>query len=148
MLFRLMLRTGIRVGSALALDVGDVDLDKSELHLRRTKGDRPDVVFLGSEIQKHLRRYLGHREAGPLFPGRAGARITGRHIHRRFRHWLERAGITSRASPHSLRHSFAQRVYARSGDILVVKQALCHRSLASSLIYTRVDEKRLRKVLA
>jgi site-specific recombinase XerD len=47
-----------------------------------------------------------------------------------------------------LRHSFAQRVYARSGDILVVKQALCHRSLASSLIYTRVDEKRLRKVLA
>ena len=148
MLFGLMLRTGIRVGSAVALDVDDVDLDKSEIQLRRTKGDRPDVVFLGAEVQRHLRRYLAHCEAGPLFPGRAGVRITGRHVHRRFRQWLRKAGITRPASPHSLRHSFAASLYKRSGDILLVKEALRHRSIASTLIYAHASDERLRKALA
>jgi len=40
-LFSLMLGSGIRVGSAVALDVGDVDLERGELWLRTTKGDRP-----------------------------------------------------------------------------------------------------------
>ena len=45
-LFALMLGSGIRLGSALALEVGDVDLERGELQLRRTKGDVPTSVPL------------------------------------------------------------------------------------------------------
>ena len=39
------------------------------------------------------------------------------------------------------------RLYARCQDVLVVKEALCHRSIASTLVYARVDEGRLRRAL-
>src|SRR6185436_19595488 len=45
-LFATMLGTGIRVGSAVALDVTDVDLERGELALRTAKGGRLAVVVL------------------------------------------------------------------------------------------------------
>ena len=41
-----LLTAGIRVGSAVALDVEDVDLERCELRLRSAKGDQPEVVFM------------------------------------------------------------------------------------------------------
>ncbi len=146
-LFHLMLASGIRLTSALEVDREDVDLDKSEIRLRHTKGDRPDVVFLGKAIAEHLQRYLAKRESGPLFTGRDGERITSRHAQRRLGQWLKAAGITRKASPHSLRHTFATRLYAKTSDILLVKEALRHRSIASTLVYARADEGRLRQAL-
>jgi site-specific recombinase XerD len=72
--------------------------------------------------------------------------MTRRHAERRFRVWVEKAGIR-RASPHSLRHTFATKLYKRTGDVLLVREALCHRSISSTLIYARVDAERLRRVL-
>ncbi len=146
-LFHLMLASGIRLTSALEVDREDVDLDKSEIRLRHTKGDRPDVVFLGKAIVEHLGRYLAGRGASALFTGRDGERVTSRHVQRRLGQWLKAAGITRKASPHSLRHTFATKLYAKTSDILLVKEALRHRSIASTLIYARASEERLRQVI-
>ena len=54
-LFVLMLGSGIRLGSALALEVGDVDLERGELQLRRTKGDCPMSVPLGRSCAGSIR---------------------------------------------------------------------------------------------
>jgi integrase/recombinase XerC len=145
-MFALMLRTGIRVGSVVGLDVGDVDLAAAEVTLR-CKGDRIERVFLGKEIADHLRRWIGDRRDGPLFPTRDGRRLTSRQVARRLAGWLEAAGITRRASPHTLRHSFATALYRKTGDILLVREALRHRSIASTLVYARVDGERLRRAL-
>ena len=67
-LFRLLLAMGLRIGSALALDAEDVDLDRGELNVRQAKWDRPDVFPLGRGIRGHLRRYLAGRRSGPLIP--------------------------------------------------------------------------------
>lgn len=142
-LLRLMIATGIRVGSAIGLDVEDVDLDAGHLHLRRTKGGGADRVIVPDPMIPVLRGYIAGRTAGPLFPGRRG-RTTSRHVGRRFAIWLDRAGITRSASPHSLRHSFATRLLARTGDLRLVQQALGHRSIASTTVYARCDEGRLR----
>src|SRR5436190_13704465 len=123
-LFHLMLATGIRVGSAVALDVGDVDLERGELRLGTMKGDRPATAFLGGEIRDHLRRYIGDRTTGPLFPGRGSERITTRHVQRRMGEWLTTAGISTAASPHWLRHGFAMRLDRDTGDIALVQAAL------------------------
>ena len=142
-MFLLMIGTGIRVGSAVALDVDDVDLDAGHLRLRRVKGGGADRVVIPDRLAPVLRELLGDRTTGPLFPGRRG-RLTTRHVARRFGSWLSRAEISRPASPHSLRHSFATRLLARTGDLRLVQTALTHRSIASTTIYACVEDARLR----
>ena len=147
MLFHLLIATGVRIGSSIAIDVADVDLDKSEIRVRTMKGDRPDVVFLGKAIAEHLRRYVAGKATGTLFTGRNGQRITTRHAQRRFGHWIKAAGITKKFSPHSCRHAFGMRIYSKTHDLLLTKEALRHRSIASTLVYAKADETRLRAAL-
>jgi integrase/recombinase XerD len=46
-----------------------------------------------------------------------------------------------------LRHSFATNLYRRTNDILLVKEALRHRSVTSTLVYASLDAARLRSAL-
>jgi site-specific recombinase XerD len=146
-MFHLMLATGIRLGSAIALDVQDVDLDNGELHLATAKGDRRERVYLGRAIRAHLRRFIGQRTAGPLFVAMHGGRLSPRHVQRRFKMWVQKAGIARASSTHCLRHSLAVNLYKRTGDLLLVKAALRHKSIASTLVYARLDEGRLRRAM-
>lgn len=142
-LFHLLLATGVRIGSALALEVGDVDLEAGELRLRRVKGGRGERVFLTPELQSHLREFLRDRPEGPLFVGRRGARLSARHVRRRLALWLERSGSVV-VSPHALRHSFAMGLYRRTRDLLLVRRALGHRSIESTLRYAHAQDDDLR----
>lgn len=144
-LFHLLLSTGVRIGSALALDAEDVDLERGELLLRCTKGDRPGVVYLNEGIRKHLATYI--KDAGPLFLSRQNRRMCSRQAQVRLAQWLERAGVARRVSPHGLRHSFATALYARTGDVFLVKESLTHRSITSTLIYATRDVESLRRAL-
>jgi integrase len=62
-----MLATGVRLGSALALKVQDIDLARREITLRSTKGDRPESPPIGKAIRDHLTRYLAGHGHDPLF---------------------------------------------------------------------------------
>lgn len=147
MLIELMLATGIRLSSALAATVQDVDLDEGTLVLRQVKRARVQRVILGAQVRSRLTAYLEGRGSGPLFASKSGRPITSRHAQRRFRKLRETAGITSEVSPHSLRHCFGQRLYEKTADLLLVKEALGHASISSTLVYTKTGEGRLRAVL-
>ena len=58
---------------------------------------------------------------------------------------MAKAGL--RGSPHVLRHSFGMAVYQRTGDLLVTQQAMRHRSISSTVVYARCDDRRLREVM-
>ena len=147
-LFGLMLGSGIRLGSALGLDVADVDLHRSELRLRRSKNDAPGVLPLSRGVCELLRRFIAGRKSGPLFRGRGGRTLSPRHVQRRLAHWCNLAMIERRVRPHDLRHSFAMRLYRRTRDLLLVQQALRHRSITSTTVYAQCDDARLREVLS
>jgi site-specific recombinase XerC len=147
-LFVLMLGSGIRLGSALALNIDDVDLERGELQLRRTKGDVPTTLPLARTVCDHLRLYINGRTAGALFPGRNGAAMCARHVQRRLDLWRVRAGIRRHLKPHDLRHTFAIRLYHKTRDLLLVQQALRHRSITSTTVYAQSDDSRLREALA
>ncbi len=147
-LFHLMLGAGLRVWAAIGLDVADLDFELEQANVRRDKGGRPAAVFLPPAVVEHLQRYLGARTTGPLFRGRGGRRISVRHAQRRFTMWLGRVGIERAASPHSLRHSFATALYQRTGDLHLVRRALHHRSVASTVIYAEVDDRDVQRAVA
>jgi len=147
LLYHLLLSTGIRVGSALAIDWKDIDFARGELMLLKTKGDRPDVIPLPPSLLLHLKDARGPRITGPVFINYRGGRLSSRHVQRRLKFWLSSAGILSTASPHSLRHSFAMNVYNSSHDLLLVKEAMRHRSIASTTVYARAADTSVRRAI-
>jgi site-specific recombinase XerC len=147
LLFHLMLRTGIRLGSALALDVSDLDLERGEIVLRHAKGDREERVYLPKGIRGEVATFLKGISAGPVFRGRGEQRLGSRHAQRRLVQWAAKAGIERAFSPHALRHSFATGLYQRTGDILLVQRALRHRSITSTLVYAHVEEAKVREAI-
>lgn len=143
-LVELMLASGVRLSSALALDVDDLDLDEGVLRLRGAKGGRELQAYIPRPACEALRGHLDGRVSGPVFAGKTGTRITARHVQRRFRTWREAAELPTSVTPHSLRHGFAMRLYSKTGDILLVGKALGHASITSTLAYVRADEARVR----
>ena len=142
MLVELLLGAGVRIGSAIALDVEDIDFTHGEMSLRSTKGDRPGSVVLPARIAQTLRAFLGGRESGPVFMA-GDRRVSMRHAQRRLAGWFRAAGVAGR-SAHALRHTFATRVYGRTGDLQLTQAALGHASITSTVVYARLDKARLR----
>ena len=146
LLVALLLSTGIRIGSAIALNVEDIDFDNATLHLREMKGDRSARVYLGTAIRDHLVGYLAHKpRTGPLLRGPQGERLSKRTAQRRVTMWLERAEVD--ATVHSLRHTFATRLLSKTSDVFLVQKAMHHRSVASTCVYLSVSDDRLRSAM-
>jgi integrase/recombinase XerC len=139
LLVRLLLGTGLRLGEALALEVGDVDLGRGTIAVRKAKGDRPRVAFVPAELVPRLAEWIRDREGG-LFA------ISARHAQRRIGEMANAAGIPG-ASAHALRHSLAMRVYRKTGDIEVVRAALGHASISTTTRYARCDEGAVRRAV-
>jgi site-specific recombinase XerD len=146
-LFSTMLNSGIRSGSAIQLNIEDIDFDRHEIRLRRAKGNREEVVYLNPTARRALREAVGDRAEGAVFVSRQGKRVSQRHIARRFRWWLGRARITKPYSPHSLRHCFGTRIYERTRDLLLTQAAMNHKSIFSTVVYVGISERRLRRAL-
>jgi integrase/recombinase XerC len=142
LLVLLLLGTGIRIGSALALDVEDCDLAHSELTLRSTKNDNPATAVMPATLVVELRKLIGDRVSGPVFLA-STRRISMRHAQRRISNWLGMAKIMGRTA-HSLRHAFACDLLARTGDLRLVQAAMNHRSIVSTTTYAQVGRDRLR----
>src|SRR5262249_54370778 len=67
MLVELLLGTGVRIGSALALNVEDIDFEHGELALRTTKNDRPATALVPKYLGVKLLAFVGDRRTGALF---------------------------------------------------------------------------------
>ena len=142
-----LLRAGLRLGSALGLDVEDVDFETGELRLRKVKGGGEDAAILPESVAGLLRDHIGTRTSGPVFLSARGTRVGARHVRRRLAELGTRLGIKA-LRPHALRHTFAMRVYERTGDLLVTAAALGHRSISSTERYTRAARSDVRNAVA
>ena len=145
-LIYLLLGTGIRIGSALALDVDDIDFAHGELTLRSTKNNRPTNAVLPADVAKRVKTFLAGRTEGPVFLA-DDHRVSMRHAQRRLTGWFAKANIAGR-SAHSLRHSFACALLTRTGDLRLVQAAMNHSSIVSTTIYTTVDRTKLRAAVS
>ncbi|MCI0778479.1 MAG: tyrosine-type recombinase/integrase, partial [Chloroflexi bacterium] len=59
-----------------------------------------------------------------------------------------RAGIESHLSPHTLRHSFATHLLRGGAPLRHVQELLGHASIATTQIYTHLDDTQVREAYA
>jgi integrase/recombinase XerC len=138
---------GVRVSELTGLNVDDVDMNDG-CAIVRGKGKRERLVLLGAECREALRTWFTFRESltksPALFVNKSGSRLTSRSVGRLLEKYLAQAGLDPRASPHTLRHSFATHLLDAGADIRSVQELLGHRSLSTTQVYTHVTTVRLK----
>ena len=81
--------------------------------------------------------------AAPLFLGARGGALGARPVQKAMQAARMQLGLPATATPHSLRHSFATHLLEAGGDLRAIQELLGHASLATTQVYTGVDQARL-----
>jgi integrase/recombinase XerD len=155
-ILELLYATGLRVTELATLPLAAAQRDPRFL-LVRGKGGRERMVPLSEPSREALTAYLACRkhflpEGRPsrfLFPSRS---VEGHMTRQRCGQLLKElalgAGLDpARLSPHVLRHAFASHLLEHGADLRSVQQMLGHADIATTQIYTHVQDERLRRLV-
>ncbi len=146
-LLELLYATGLRVAECCGLDLDDLDRARRTVRVLG-KGAKERVVPFGDAALAAVDAYLvvrGQRR-GPVFLNRRGGRLSTRSVHRIVRRQAQRAGISRRVTPHTLRHTFATHLLGEGADLRLIQELLGHSRLSTTQRYTHVSPEQLMKV--
>lgn len=140
--------SGLRISEVAHLKVSDIDTARMTVLVRQGKGKKDRYTILSKAALGTLTQYLEtYKPASWLFPGATSNKpITESSIGCVMRAAKNRAGITKRATIHTLRHSFATHLLEQGTDIRSVQSLLGHRSIMTTVVYLHVSPKSLSRV--
>jgi integrase/recombinase XerD len=144
---------GLRVSEWITLGVKDVMLDQGLVRVFG-KGSKERLVPIGrraiAAVAVYLRELRPRLERGAgkgiLLLNARGKPLTRMGAWKLLRKYVERAGITKRVTPHTLRHTFATHLLEHGADLRAVQEMLGHADISTTQIYTHVDRAYLRSV--
>ena len=119
------------------------------------KGGEQRFVPIGPIAREKLKSYWEFERdslqkknpnVSQVFLSRNGRQLTRMMIWILLKKWTNTAGILKKVSPHTLRHSFATHLLEGGADIRSVQEMLGHRDIATTQIYTHLDNKHLKEV--
>jgi site-specific recombinase XerD len=149
---RCALDLGLRSGEVARLSLNDIDWRAGTITLRHTKGRREDVLPLPVTTGEAIAAYLKHER--PKTSNRAVfvRNVAPRDepvgpdlVRKTIRQAYGRAGLPYTRS-HLLRHTMANRLLAGGSSLKEVADVLRHRSLNTTMIYAKLDSRKLAEV--
>ena len=154
-LLEILYATGCRASEVSNMQLNDIHLDERFCKCHG-KGSKQRMTPLGDPaieaIQLYLERQrprLAAARSQPenwLFLSRTGRRLRREAIWELVKKYALIADVSVTISPHTMRHSFATHLLAGGADLRQVQEMLGHSSIATTQIYTHVDQSRLKKV--
>ena len=139
---------GLRVSEVASLRLSDVRLDDAVIACVG-KGNKQRLVPLGAVAEAWLRRYLtesrprlarGNTTQSTLYLTVRGAPFTRQGIFAMLRKRAGEAALARSISPHVLRHCFASHLLAHGAQIRAIQEMLGHADIATTQVYTHVDD--------
>lgn len=149
-LLELFYASGLRVSELAGLNLQQLDLDNGYLRVFG-KGAKERVVPVGGKAVEALRSYLNAgrpafvkpKTGSALFLSERGGALSRKTLWFLVQKYAAKAGIARGVKPHQLRHSFASHLLGGGADLRAIQEMLGHANLATTQIYTAVEEKRL-----
>lgn len=149
---RCALDLGLRSGEVARIGLDDINWHDGTITLRHTKSRREDVMPLpvatGKAIAAYLKQERPRTNDRALFVRHNAPRgvPVGPHLVRQvIRQAFARAGLPYTRS-HLLRHTMANRLLAGGSSLKEVADVLRHRSLNTTMIYAKLDSRKLIEV--
>jgi integrase/recombinase XerD len=141
---------GLRLSELLHLKVKDIDSTKMQIRVRNGKGAKDRNVVLARTLLNALRCYfLQYRPQTWLFYGQTPQhQLNERVVQRMVSRLGEQAGLRHHITAHTLRHSFATHLLERGTEVPYIQELLGHRSIKTTMLYTRVSPRALNKVIS
>lgn len=154
----LLYASGLRVSELVTLSLAAASGDRRML-LVKGKGGKERLVPLGAPAREAIKAYLqvrprflppSERAQRFLFPSRGvEGHLTRRRVAQLLKDLAVKAGVDpGKLSPHVLRHAFASHLVAHGADLRSVQQLLGHADIATTQIYTHVQDERLRRLVS
>ncbi len=150
-LLELLYATGMRVSELVSLNTDDINLASATVRCFG-KGSKERIIPIYPQAVDALRAYLDagrinylkDRAERALFLNPRGSRLTRQGLWLIIKAYVESAGIKSKVTPHTLRHSFATHLLDGGAGLREVQRLLGHSNVSTTQIYTHVSGKRLR----
>jgi len=133
--------TGLRPVEVCNLKVKDIDLEQKTVYPTTAKHGASRRLKISNSLREILRTHIDHYKLNPndkLFKG--SSENYGKHyrLHRnKLAERLHKPELKN-IRLYDFRHYFATRLYAKTKDILFVKQQMGHRKIETTLIYTQL----------
>jgi site-specific recombinase XerD len=145
-------RHGLRASEVCGIKLADVDLKAGSLSIRRLKGSlhtiQPLFQHRGQPLLDEtnaVRAWLRKRPADGsdfLFTSQKGGKLGRTQFFRNFQTVAESAGLPiEKRHPHVLKHSLASHLIAGNVNLALVRQALGHRSINSTMQYIGTSDR-------
>lgn len=152
----LFLNCGMRLSELVNINIKDIDFNECKLNVIG-KGNKERAIYLNKACIKAIEDYLSVRpkdkvkfdSRDALFLSERRERISNRTVQYTVKQELRKAGLdTNKYSVHKLRHTAATLMYKYGNvDIRALQELLGHESIATTEIYTHVDNEQVRNAV-
>ena len=152
-IMELFYSSGLRLSEICNSMLESLDLDDKFLRVTG-KGNKTRLVPIGGRALDALKRYLnnerhtlvGKKIHSNIFLSVRGGPLSPDRVRQIVKERAQAAGLDQNIYPHLLRHSFATHLLENGADLRVIQELLGHSDIATTQIYTHVDQKRLKSV--
>lgn len=152
-MFFILYATGLRVSELVGLPLSACNLSAGFIRVLG-KGNKERLIPFGDQARDKITDYLKtarplilkNKRSNYLFVTRRGTCMTRLRFWQIVRKTALAVGITKEISPHMLRHSFASHLLSHGADLRSVQMMLGHADIATTQIYTHIDQDRLKSI--
>lgn len=154
-MLEVMYATGMRISELVDLSLADLHLNMGFIQTLG-KGSKERIIPLGGQAKNWLDQYLDQvrpslvekqeQEVNQVFLNYTGLGLSRQGVWKNIKQWAGKARISSKMSPHTLRHSFASHILENGADLRIVQELLGHSSISTTQIYTHISNRRLQEM--
>lgn len=152
-MLELLYASGLRISELTGARLENLDLEQGMIRVTG-KGQKTRLVPVGKKAREAIGEYLANgrpkmvrrRTSSEVFLSRQGGKLTTQRVYDIVKRVAAMSGLEQNVYPHLLRHSFATHLLTNGADLRVIQELLGHADIATTQIYTHVDQRRLKAV--